>query len=111
MSANNWAICPRCQAKDKADKQFAADRVAETYGHISMAEHDALREQVNNWPELEASFREDYEIYGAEDGTVKMVYRGQCMFTPAEAKTPRNERRGCGAQLTFEVSKPIENLS
>jgi len=49
MSASNWAWCPVCQYMGE--------------------------DTPNNMGE---TFREDYEIYGAEDGTVMVSYHGQC---------------------------------
>lgn len=49
MSASNWDICPRCRYADP----------------------DAPEEEHR-------TFREDYEIYGAATGSVRVVYGGHC---------------------------------
>lgn len=48
MSASNWDICPRCLDERGGD------------------------------PEECRTFREDYEIYGADKGTVLALYKGRC---------------------------------
>lgn len=49
MSASNWDTCPRCRRADP-------DAPIETH----------------------RTFREDYEIHGAETGNVRAVYGGRC---------------------------------
>ena len=63
MSADNWAICPRClkRAPEGADK----------------------------WEYQ--TFREDYEIWGAEEGFIEVNYSGTC--------------RACGLHLDFEMPR------
>lgn len=70
MSADNWAYCPRCQKEEDRN----------------------LRDEYER-PE----FREDYEIYGAESGTVCISYSGRC--------------NSCGLSVSWEDSHPIEGAS
>jgi hypothetical protein len=60
MSADSWAVCPRCAANHAAN---------------------------------DTRFREDYEIGGAETGTVTVSYRGEC--------------QQCGLLLEFKAEHPI----
>jgi hypothetical protein len=79
MSADNWAVCPRCfdGAQRKADEEKVA--VMGTYGTVPVEEFDAAREAlVEPKPDDFRTFREDYEFYGAETGVVKVNYRGAC---------------------------------
>ena len=76
MSADNWDICPRC---------------IETIG-LEKATHDS-------------TFREDYEIYGAQHGEIEVHYKGQCkacglhvefdhrrnFFSPAKQEQPMTD--------------------
>lgn len=95
MSADNWAICPRCvyNARKEAEERFEAARAA--YGNVPAAEYEALRAaaQVPVDPESFDTFREDYEIYGAEDGTITVTYSGSC--------------NTCGLGLHFRIEKPF----
>ena len=79
MSADNWAICPRCikRATREHDEQVAT--VMATYGQVSVDEFDAARAALKDVdPEAFRTFREDYEFYGAEDGEVTASYSGHC---------------------------------
>lgn len=80
MSADNWAICPRCRDERALQIQVAQEDVDAKYGHVTIEQFDQLRASVRALKDrpLERSFREDYEFYGAEDGEVTASYRGQC---------------------------------
>jgi hypothetical protein len=43
------------------------------------------------------TFREDYEIYGAEDGTVTVTYSGSC--------------QSCGLSLSFRDDREIPGVT
>lgn len=80
MSADNWAICPRCLDRELAAaraKQVEADAA---YGTATQDEYEALlleaRKPID--PEKFRTFREDYEFYGASDGVVTADYGGAC---------------------------------
>lgn len=77
MSADNWAECPRC--KHRALLKFENDQAAVSamYGTVPVEEFDAARAALSV-DEVGHTFREDYEFYGAESGTVKASYRGAC---------------------------------
>jgi hypothetical protein len=79
MSADNWAICPRCLS-EATDKHAAKERrVAALYGKVPVEEFDAQRAALAEIdPEKFRTFREDYEFYGAEDGEVHASYSGGC---------------------------------
>jgi hypothetical protein len=100
MSADNWATCPRCK-NSKVDKVAALEKqVKESYGKVpaeefmrlngalTQARLDVDKDDWNN-----RSFREDYEIYGAEDGIVKVGYSGSCTV--------------CGLRLSFDDEHPF----
>lgn len=108
MSADNWTTCPGCILRSETGKAKLATLIAESYGKVSIEEHDALREKLANWPDLEDTFREDYEITGAEDGTVTIVYRGSCTKAFEEYDKPRRDWRGCGAHLEFKAKHDVE---
>lgn len=80
MSADNWAVCPRCE-RTRQDK-LAADRtaVADMYGKVPVAAFDYARETlaVLEAKEPAQTFREDYEFYGAEEGVLCISYFGWC---------------------------------
>ncbi len=80
MSADNWAICPRCKDRRAAEVAHLRKCADDGYGVVSADEYRKLTEDA---AKLEAkpmdhNFREDYEIYGADDGTVIARYGGGC---------------------------------
>jgi hypothetical protein len=79
MSASNWAVCPKCIAKARADARAEYRAVMESYGTIPVAEFDAKHAALKDPDEGDyETFREDYEIYGAESGEVQVTYSGSC---------------------------------
>lgn len=91
MSASNWARCPRCT---KAGREALAQRnaaVQASYGTVPVEEFDEARRQhaqaVAEFERRDSTFREDYEIFGAEDGVITVEYSGGC--------------RECGLHLSF----------
>ena len=80
MSADNWATCPRCKYRH-AKKYDEARSLADTsYGKVSREEWISLDSAAQALSlELETqTFREDYEIYGADEGEIEVNYRGNC---------------------------------
>jgi hypothetical protein len=95
MSADNWAVCPKCVklANVKAAEQVTA--VKESYGKVPEQEYTAALLALDKLPKTPAdigeNFREDYEIYGAESGVITVSYSGHCSR--------------CGLGLDFEITK------
>lgn len=85
MSADNWAVCPRCikMAYEKAVADFKT-----TFGYTPP------KEQILVEPKNCHTFREDYEIDGAEEGEVVVYYKGHCS--------------NCQLRLEFNVSRKLE---
>jgi len=84
MSADNWAACPNCLNIRKAAVKAAQAELDASYGSISLREYKAkeaavaaARRELDEW-EYRPTFREDWEIYGAETGTVSVDYSGSC---------------------------------
>jgi len=86
MSAKNWAVCPRCRARRQQTAQRLWDAAANAYGVVPRGEYErlynaaaayALRE-LNDDRAANRTFREDYEITGADDGEVVINYSGWC---------------------------------
>lgn len=80
MSADNWAICPRCASKHEEHVKVLIAALDEAYGKVPVEEFDRLRSECDAEArkELEQTFREDYEIWGAEDGELNVSYSGGC---------------------------------
>lgn len=80
VSADNWTVCPRCQRQRQAYIASKRTAVAELYGKVPVDEFDDARKEL---AALEAnepvrSFREDYDLYGVEEGCLTIVYSGGC---------------------------------
>lgn len=70
-------------------------QVTEGYGKMPIEEWDTLREQASRpLDDRERStFREDYEFYGAETGTITVSYSGSCSV--------------CRLSVSFEEEHPF----
>lgn len=87
MSADNWAKCPKCKENQDAAVDKAVEELKDSYGKISLEEYRALSDQVDALRDQRDddrlswkvdTFREDWEICGAEDGIVTIGYGGHC---------------------------------
>jgi len=80
VSADNWAICPKCTDKRTQESRERAEAIAEAYETIPVDEWDLMREEARIEDEIrvEATFREDYEFCGADEGTLYISYSGAC---------------------------------
>lgn len=97
MSADNWAMCPRCTAIATAKFEARDAAIQATYGTVPVNEFDAARNALADdraaFDRRHATFREDYEIYGAETGVVTVSYSGSCTE--------------CRLELSFTEQHPI----
>lgn len=97
MSASNWAQCPRCSEREAAHIEARDKEVKASYGVVSAEEFDEARRllaaQREKFEHREETFREDYEIYGAKEGTVVLSYAGSC--------------EKCKLRLSFEDKREI----
>lgn len=98
MSADNITTCPRCVKRHEKAICESSERVSAAYGTVSVDEwmrmvgdHDRMVEAG-----VGRTFREDYEITGAEDGEIEVEYRGRC--------------RDCGLSVSFSDVHPIEGI-
>lgn len=78
MSADNWAVCPRCRDRARASREALFNEAAAAYGKVSADEYEALRARASEPIIAVETFREDYEFYGVEDGTITASYSGSC---------------------------------
>ncbi len=78
MSADNWAICPKCKEKnDELNKKRILD-TAKKYGKILAEEYVALAKETSKPIEIEETMREDYDINVYDDGVFDVAYRCSC---------------------------------
>ena len=79
MSADYWAVCPRCLKRARATHTASVQAVMDSYGQVPVAEFDAARAaliEIN--PEDYRTFREDYEFHISETGEWSASYGGSC---------------------------------
>ena len=86
MSADNWAICPRCLARARKAADDARAVIQENRRQAEIEDlpipemifasaESALKEAE---PEDFRTFREDYEFYGVTSGVLKVSFSGNC---------------------------------
>lgn len=97
MSADNHSACPFCTKRCTEERDRLQERADLEYGQISRAEYAQLVRDIeaveDEIEELDYSFAEYYEIYGADTGTVTIDYGGSC--------------RKCGASASFKQEVEI----
>ncbi len=79
MSADNWTICPKCQAKHFDAVTAKAKELDDKYGKVTKAEYKQLESDFAalNTGSPEETLREDYEI-GVFAGEFSVSYSGYC---------------------------------
>jgi alkylation response protein AidB-like acyl-CoA dehydrogenase len=101
MSADNYAKCPRCQNALDGTVDTLSRRIADGYGKVPVAEYTDLQNRLAEAAVKakvgSATFREDYEIYGAATGVVKVSYGGSCEV--------------CSLSLTFDSEHEIPGVT
>jgi hypothetical protein len=99
VTASNWADCPRCLYLAAAGAERRITELRDSYGKVSADEYAAMAKAatVAQVVPRDPTFREDYEIFGARDGVVKVSYSGSCAV--------------CGLGLDFTTEKLIEGIT
>lgn len=83
MSADNWAVCPKCLKESQDEWAKDHEELLSKYGKIDAEEF--VRLKINfpprpEWNTTEASVREDYEIFFKNDDlTFNIYYIGECI--------------------------------
>ncbi len=79
MSANSWAVCPKCLKIAKAQKEAEIKELKDSYGKVSMERYNGLKIEADQ-PLLdsEETLREDYEIFMSFGGKLEVDYSCHC---------------------------------
>ena len=98
MSASNWANCPRCNRRAQREAERLNKVASESYGLVTAMEWNQMVEDANSASVYtpDANLREDYEIYGAEDGSIIVSYSAQC--------------GDCGLSLSFKHEEVFDGV-
>jgi hypothetical protein len=80
---DNWAPCPKCKGRKKAESDAAMEKAQALYGKVPPDEwQEAMRKATalsGDDGEGETTFREDWDIGAwSGDGTFEVDYRGSC---------------------------------
>lgn len=78
MSADNWTLCPRCNAHNQAKKQERVKRTEKAYGKVPPEQWLKLKQLSDAVVRGKDTLREDYEVGISSDGTFVVNYRGEC---------------------------------
>lgn len=100
MSADNWAVCPRCDVVNKQRLEQFDAQIAAAYGKVTIGEFEQLRAErtkmAQKFSSVRASntLREDYEVYTDEVGVFVVSYSASC--------------GECGFDFDFDHSKQLD---
>lgn len=98
MSATNWAQCPRCLDRERERLRNLTLTAEAAYGVAERETYERLvaeaRDAANEFDDESCeTFREDYEFYGAETGTLHVRYVGGCA--------------ACGLETSYDGDAPF----
>ncbi len=78
MSADRWAICPKCKRTENEKRDAAIRKAKASYGKVPEEKYRAAIEEAGTPIDLQETFREDYEQGMDDDGTYSVSYSGRC---------------------------------
>jgi hypothetical protein len=78
MSADNWTTCPKCFDGAVTEATEKRNAVMASYGSVPVEEFDKARTELTDpQPQEFVTFREDYELWLADD-VLHWSYKGAC---------------------------------
>ncbi len=78
MSADNWAICPKCKRNDEAEMVKRWEKAKSAYGKIPPDEYLVLLQKANQPIKEVETLREDYELGIDSNGLFNISYSAHC---------------------------------
>ncbi len=92
MSADNWAICPKCEKIAEKSKEAFKLKVQEAYGKFSEDKYLKLTAKLKEPIKVEDqdTLREDFYI-GISNGELHIEYSGSCDKCGFEKKFVKRE--------------------
>ena len=94
MSADRWAICPKCRKKAVGEKESLIKKAEDGYGQLSQKDYETIVFDSRTPINLTETLREDYEIYMEDDGLFSVEYSASCDT--------------CGFKYNFNHSEQVE---
>lgn len=93
MSADNWAVCPKCEIQALEEKEKLNQKTTEAYGKVSASEYLELVSESKNSSPRETTLRENYEIGIEGKLELSISYSCNCYV--------------CGFSHSFRYTDPI----
>lgn len=80
MSADNWALCPKCLAARLKKHDALEMKAMKAYGNLPVDEFKKLEAEAKDFKkkEPEPTLREDYEVCISYEGAFMVRYSGRC---------------------------------
>lgn len=93
MSADNWAVCPKCKQAAKEEYNALTEQVEKSYGSVSYEEDMKLFKKAQETPIMKSSLREKYELGIKENGQFYIGYDASC--------------QDCGFEFAFQYTEQV----
>jgi len=97
MSADNWAVCPRCKKRRAAERLAKQEAAAKAYGKVPADEWQRMTAEANAAHDDEEELREDYTIHTDETGEFYVGYRCVCQRCGFEHRFKHTEQLNISA--------------
>ena len=79
MSADNWAICPKCKQRIQREWDALNQKMKDAYGKVSEEEYKALLQEVEKGkPRFKRDLAEYVDVGMSDDGILLINYRAEC---------------------------------
>jgi hypothetical protein len=78
VSADNWALCPKCYSEQQAKRAKRIKEYENAYGKVPPSQWLKLKEAADVEVTGKETLREDYEVGIDSDGHFSVSYTGEC---------------------------------
>lgn len=110
MSADNWAVCPKCKLVVESILEDKKVELAEQYGKIPAREYlnkvHALNNDIACLKSPDTTLREEYEI-GIRDSLFEISYSAVCTVCGFNKNFTHKEVLAFNATSAFNATKEI----
>lgn len=95
MSANNWAVCPRCEHHADLEVADAHRDALVAYGKVPVEQYEKLKQEALDLQarKREKTFAEYYHQGVSPDGKYTVSYSGSC--------------RACGLEFAYRHEQQV----
>lgn len=82
MSADNWAICPKCKMSNDGERESLVKKIKDSYANVSFEQYEENVRRLHEYDlqnkNPNCTLREDYEQGIDEDGIYEVRYGCSC---------------------------------